>query len=207
MTKRKKATMTIQPVHLQYGYESGDTGQPIPVIDRTVGGEGLKIYFSDDVEDPAGHHSNTGGISIINGPGNAAGYDVWGTLSLWICDLWAPDADTRTECQVWASLCEVVSGGGSGNTVVTFAAHEFYAPIQHDALVWDLNGQVSASVSGHDASVKHIKVPVGPLFVPSNRRLRVHIGQFHGSPNVPGYNTPYPGYVRKAWADLSAVPR
>lgn len=199
--------MTIQPVHLQYGFESGDTGQPIPVIDRTVGGEGLKIYFSEDLEDPAGHHSNSGGISIINGPGNAAGYDVSGTISLWVRDLWAPDASSRTECQMWMSLCSVDSAGASGATVKTFPAKEWYAPLQHDDLVWDSAGVVSQSVSGHDFSTKHVVFAFQPLFVPSNRRLRAHICQFHGDPNVPGYDKPYPGHVHKAWADLSAVPR
>lgn len=197
----------IQAVHLRYGYKTGDTGQPIPVIDRTVGGEGLKVYFSEDLEDPAGHHSNAGGISIINGPGDPSGYDVWGTVSFWIEDLWGPDPDSRTECQAWMSLCEVLSGGASGDTVATFPAHEFYAPLQHDALLWDELGHVSSAVDGHDPSVKHIKIPVGPLHVPANRRLRAHLGQFHGNLNVPGYDLPYPGRVRRAWADLCAVPR
>lgn len=204
---RRKMPSVIQPVHLRYGYLETDTYQPVPVINRAVGGEGLRINFTEDLEDPSGHHSNTGGISLINGPGNTGGYDVWGTISVWVRDLWAPDASSRTECQMWMSLCEVVAGGGSGATVKTFPAQEWYAPIQHDDLVWDLAGLVSVDEDEHDPSVKHVVFAFQPLFVPNNRRLRAHICQFHGDPNVPGYDKPYPGNVYRAWADINAVPR
>lgn len=205
--KRRYKVSDVQPVHLRYGYMPGDTWQPIPVIDRNLGGEGLKINFSEDLEDPNSHHSNTGGISIVNGPGSSTGYDVWGTISLWIRDLWAPDPSTRTECQVWMSHCEVVSGGASGATVKTFPAHEFYAPLQHDALVWDVTGAVSQTVEDHDFSTKHVVFAFQPMFVPNNRRVRAHICQFHGDPNEPVSGNPYPGHIHKAWADLCVLPR
>ncbi|MGI5169875.1 hypothetical protein ACQEU3_46720 [Spirillospora sp. CA-253888] len=197
----------IQPVHLRYGYKAGDQPQPIPVVNRHVGGEGRQVWFSEDLEDPAGHHANGGGVSLINGPGDARGYDVWGTVSLWVRDLWAPDAEHRTECQMWMSLCSVNADGGSGPTVRTFPAQEWYAPIQHDDLVWDSSGDVVTDAAGHSPSTKHVVFPVQPLHVPSNRRLRVHICQFHDNPNVPGYDLPYPGHILRAWADLLAVPR
>lgn len=197
----------IQPIHLRYGYDTDDSGQNIPVIDRAVGGEGLQIYFSQDLEDPNHHHATGGGISLVNGPGDAQGYDVWGTISLWVRDLWAPDADHRTECQMWASLCEVSANGNSGATVKTFPAQEWYAPIQHDALVWDGSGNVIKDAAGHSPSVKHVVFPVQPLHVAADRRLRVHICQFHDDPTVPGYGNPYPGHIHRAWADLMAVPR
>lgn len=196
----------IQPVHLRYGVKAGGL-QPIPNIDRHVGGEGLKIYFDEDLEDPSGHHANGGGISLINGPGDPQGYDVWGTVSLWVRDLWAPDAEHCTECQMWLSLCEVLANGDSGATKESFPAQEWYAPIQHDDLVWDAAGTVSAAVPGHDFSTKHVKFPVGPIHVPSNRRLRVHLCQLHDETTVPGYGNPWPGHVHYAWCDLLAVPR
>lgn len=197
----------LQPVHLRYGFLPGDSGQPIPTVNRATGGEGLKINFSEDLEDPAWHHPNAGGISIINGPGSSTGYDVWGTISLWIRDLWAPDPASRTEIQTWISLAEVLPGGGSGATVDTRPAQEHYAPLQHDDLVWGPDGQVSASVEGHDYSTLHLIHPVQPIYVPADRRLRVHIAQFHDAALVPGYGLPWPGHIRKAWADLIAVPR
>lgn len=197
----------IQSVHCRYGYVSGEDPQPVPVINRFVGGEGRMIWFSEDTEDPVGHHANSGGVSLINGPGDAQGYDVWGTISLWVRDLWAPDPASRTECQMWMSLCEVKTDGSSGVTKTTFPAQEWYAPIQHDDLLWDEAGNVVVDAPGHSPSVKHVVFPVQPLHVPANRRLRVHICQFHDDPLIPGIGKPYPGHIMRANADLLAVPR
>ncbi|WP_344593221.1 hypothetical protein [Actinomadura vinacea] len=197
----------IQPVHCRYGYLSADTGQDITVVDPSVGGEGLKIYFSQDVEDPHRHHADAGGPSLINGPNAAQGFDVWGDVSVWLADLWAPAPVSRTEFQMWVSLCEVLADGSSGATVKRFPAVEAYAPLNHDDKVWNANGDLVRDGPGHRRCNMHFGFRVQPLHVAANRRLRVHIAQMHDNPLVPGHGKPWPGYVRRADADLLAVPR
>lgn len=201
----------FQPVILSYGNKSGDTGQNIPTLDRHTGGEGLHVNFTTDHKDPFYHHANGGGISVVNGSANPNGSWASGTLNFWVCDLWAPSPTARTEIQVWLSRVKINSDGSSAvgdvsDTLLRRMAQEYYAPLQHDDLLWDANGNVVKDVPGHSPSVKHFAFNFD-VEVPSNQRLRFNIAQWHGSQNVPDpYNKPYPGYIKYAVLHMKVYP-
>lgn len=211
--------MTIQPIILTYNMEKLGPGQPIPVLDRKVGGDGLEIDFNFDKKDPGGHHNNAGGDSVMNGPGNPprsaddrAGYIVWGGVHLWIVDLWAPDPYTRTEFQMWVNLHKVVGGLAQSAVFEKTLAIEAYAPLQHDDDAWLPSGMPRIDYDdpddpeGHDESVKHHGYPVFPMWVPGDCRGRVAVGQMHGNKKVPApVDKPYPGYIRRATCNLMAM--
>jgi len=205
-------TYPFQPVICTYGELPGDTGQPIPVLDPHVGGEGLHIYFSKDRKDTKGHHADGGGISVVNGSINPNGSWVEGTLFLWINDLWAQGPDgPQTEFHIWGSRVKINADGGSAvgdvdDWLLRRCGVEFYAPYQHDDLVWDANGNVSPSEPGHWSSTKHTQYRVEAL-VPADERFRLNIAQWHGSPNVPApYDKPYPGFIKYAVLFLKVWP-
>lgn len=210
-TKKKAKAMTLQPILLNYNMGVAGPGQPIPTFDRTIGGDGVEINWNFDELDPGGHHNNAGGSSVVNGPGNSAGYVVWGGIRLWIVDLWAPDPYTRTEFQVWVTLHKVVNGLAQAAVWKKSLAVEAYAPLQHDDNAWLPSGLPRTDYDdpddpyGHDESVKHHGFQVIPMLVPGDCRARLAVGQAHGDPNVPGYDKPYPGYIRRAELGLIAM--
>lgn len=205
--------MTTQPILLTYNMDVSGPAQPIPVINRAVGGDGYEINFNYDKKDPGGHHNNAGGTSVVNGPGNPGnGYIVWGGVHLWIVDLWAPDPSTRTEFQMWINLHKVVGGFAQPQVFEHTLAIEAYAPLQHDDKAWLPDGTPRVEYDdpddpdGHDESVKHYGYPVFPMWVPGDCRARVSIAQMHGNENVGApYDKPYPGYIYKATCGLMAM--
>lgn len=192
----------LQPVHVRYGHLASDTGQDITVSDPSGTGDPTTVWFSEEIEDPNSHHGNGGAYSLVEGPRSSTGFDVTGTITLWLRDLWAPDSESRTEFQIWMALADV----NTGNVVSSFPHAEYYAPIQHDALVWDTSGDVAKDATGHTPSNRHVQHSFN-VYVPSNRRLRVQLSQYHSAATVPGYGNPWPGHVFRAYADLTAVPR
>ncbi|GAA3957724.1 hypothetical protein GCM10023085_45300 [Actinomadura viridis] len=206
--------LPFQPVRVRYGYKNtgGDPIQPIPSVDPDVGGNGLFVYFNEDLEDPKGHHSDSGGISIVWGPNiGSSGALVDGTVSLWVRDLWAPSPTQRTEYQVWLTKART-SDNEVLNTRSTLFSEEGYAPLHYDDLLWDESGNVVTDASGHRMCTKHVQFHFTAEEVKSTECLRVNIAQFHhmneqGQFLVPGYDKPYPGHVWRAQARLKVWPR
>lgn len=203
--------LPFQPVRLRYGYADGDTLQPIPSVDPDVGGNGLFVKWSEELEDPKSHHANSGGISMVWGPSIGSGALVDGTVSLWIRDLWAPHPAQRTEIQVWLTKART-----SDNTVINTRAELFskesYAPLHNDDLVWDAGGAVVADAPGHRTCTKHVAFGFTAEEVKDTECLRVNVAQYHrrddqGNILVPGYGKPYPGHVWRAQARLKVWPR
>lgn len=205
-------TLPFQPVRIRYGYKAGDTIQPIPAIDPQAGGDHMLVHFSEDLEDPAHHHSDAGGVSVVWGPNiGSSSALVDGTVSLWVRDLWAPDPASRTEFQVRLDRYRV-GDFAKINSNSTLFAQEYYAPLNHDDLVWDPAGQVVPDAPGHRPCNAHVTFHWTAEKVKADECLRIAVAQFHtqgpdGCIRIPGYDRPYPGHVWRAQARLKVWPR
>ncbi|MFF5258563.1 hypothetical protein ACFY4C_06435 [Actinomadura viridis] len=206
--------LPFQPVRIRYGYKAadGDPIQPIPSHDPAIGGDPLLVYFNEDLEDPKSHHSDAGGVSIVWGPSiGSSGALVDGTVSLWVRDLWAPDPSSRTEFQI-RLLKYKVSDYSLINTNAQMFSQEYYAPLQHDDLVWDADGNVVPDAPGHRPCNMHATFHWTAEEVKSDECLRIGVAQYHGQrPDgrilVPDHDKPYPGHVWRAQARLKVWPR
>jgi len=227
MTKRKKAkamTFPFQPVRLKYGFKAGDPIQPITSVDPSEGGPGLFVKFSEEWEDPAHHHSDSGGVSFAWGPcvkasGNN-GALVSGSVHLWIRDLLAPSGwgGYRTEIQGYLTKAKV-SDYSLVDTSHELFSEEKYAPPGSDTLLWNANGDAVADVTGHKTVTKHCAWHWKLEELEADECMRFNVAQFHKKvdgqfviPDNAGFpvecvGMPWPGHVWRAQLRAEIWPR
>lgn len=153
-------------------------GPPIdvPPSDRlNLPGNWVDVVFDHDISDTAGHHSNSGGASICNGPRYCHG----------VLDLWLVGFAVNTEIQIRSYEIDASTGA----TVETHLPHEFYTssvPSPTDEAGNDLYPRTT-----------HHRWPV-MAYVNSGHRLRVQISQWpHDLAAAPA------GQIVKAQAQLN----